>query len=183
MTANQPQWPREWLMTDERIGERLREAIDRLPVGSGVVFRHYSMAREERAELAAFVAGRCRDRGLILSIASDVELALSLDAALVHNPSDDPVRLPMSRSAHSLAEARDACDAGATLLFVAPVYPTRSHPGRPNLGHERAVEIARSCPIPSIALGGVDRANFAPLQRDGFYGWAGIDAWLGEIRT
>ena len=42
MAANQPPWPREWLMTDERMGDRLWEAIDGMPPGSGVVFRHYA---------------------------------------------------------------------------------------------------------------------------------------------
>ena len=37
MAANQSLWPREWLMTDERIGERLWEAVDGLPPGAGVV--------------------------------------------------------------------------------------------------------------------------------------------------
>ena len=42
MTDRQRPWPRAWLMTDERMGERLWEAIDRLPVKhSGIVFRHY----------------------------------------------------------------------------------------------------------------------------------------------
>ena len=31
MTANQPPWPRDWLMTDERMGERLWEAIGPRP--------------------------------------------------------------------------------------------------------------------------------------------------------
>jgi thiamine-phosphate pyrophosphorylase len=113
-----------------------------------------------------------------LAVARDAELAAALGAMLVHNPAGGTGGLPTSRSAHSLVEARNACEAGAALLFVAPIYPTSSHPGRPHLGIERATEIARSCPIPAIALGGVNRANFAPLKRAGFYGWAGIDAWL-----
>ena len=48
MAANQPPG-RGWLMTDERMGERLWEAIDRLPSGSGgIVFRHYQSGSDER---------------------------------------------------------------------------------------------------------------------------------------
>jgi len=34
--------------------------------------------------------------------------------------------------------------------------------------------------VPAIALGGMDALKFARLRSEGFYGWAGIDAWLGE---
>lgn len=183
MVANQPPWPREWLITDERIGDRLWAAIDALPPGGGIVFRHHATPDDERDLLARRVARLCTDRGLTLAVAREVELAKRLGAQLVHNPSGHAGELPFSRSAHSLDEARESCASGAALLFVSPVHSTRSHPGRPALGHAEAIRIAQACGIPAIALGGVNRGNFAPLQRDGFYGWAGIDAWLGEIRT
>ena len=166
-------------MTDERIGERLWDAIAALPIGAGVVFRHYLTPDEVRILLAGRIASHCAERGLTLTVARDVELAAQLGAQLVHNPVDDPNGLPFSRSAHSFEEAQAACESGVALLFVSPVFPTRSHPGRPALGHDEAIRIAEACPIPAIALGGVSRANFKPLQRGGFYGWAGIDAWLG----
>ena len=179
MAANQPLWPREWLMTDERIGARLWEAIAALPPGAGIVFRHYHTSDDVRMALAREVAAHCAERGLTLAVARDVELARQVRARLVHNPAGEPGDLPGSRSAHSLEEAQAACDEGAALLFVAPVFPTRSHPGRPALGEVEAVRIAQACSVPAIALGGVSRANFEPLRHGGFYGWAGIDAWLG----
>jgi thiamine-phosphate pyrophosphorylase len=170
-------------MTDERIGDRLWQAIAALPRGAGIVFRHYSTPDDERLSLAHRIASHCRQQGLTLSMARDVEFARQLDAPLVHNPVGDPGGLPFSRSVHSMEEARAACSAGAALLFVSPVFPTRSHPGHPALGQGEAQRIAQACSIPAVALGGVNRANFEPL-RSGFYGWAGIDGWLGdEIRT
>ena len=53
MTARQTAWPRTWLMTDERLGVRLWEAIDRLPSDSGIVFRHYSLGAAARRALRA----------------------------------------------------------------------------------------------------------------------------------
>ena len=53
MTARQRDWPRAWLMTDERMGEKLWTAIDRMPIKhSGIVFRHYSLAEDVRGVLA-----------------------------------------------------------------------------------------------------------------------------------
>lgn len=180
MAANQPPWPREWLMTDERIDDRLWAAIETLPRGAGIVFRHYATPEELRIPLAHRVASHCAEHGLTLAVARDAGLARQVGAQLVHNPAGEADGLPFSRTAHSFEEAWAACGSGAVLLFVSPVFPTKSHLGQPALGHEEAVRIARTSKVPAIALGGVSRANFEPLRRGGFYGWAGIDAWLGD---
>ena len=137
MTANQPQWPREWLMTDERIGDRLWEAIAALPSGAGVVFRHYSLADRERRELGLALAAAALRRGLMLAVAGSRRLAEELGAGLVHNP-DEAGSLPISMAVHNRAQVEAAREMGAALAFVAPVYPTRSHPGAGHLGAEGA---------------------------------------------
>lgn len=179
MTARQRDWPRAWLMTDERMGERLWEAIDRLPIKhAGIVFRHYSTAPDARAALAGRIADICHRRRLALAVARDEDLALTVHADLVHNPSEPPVRLPFSRSVHSIEEAPDAKASGAVLVFVSPVFATSSHPGQKPLGTTRARRIAKAVGAPAIALGGMNEFNFPRLKREGFYGWAGIGAWL-----
>ena len=178
MAANQPPWPREWLMTDERIGERLWEAMEHVPSGGGVVFRHYATPGEERGRLAERVALVCRERRLALAVARDVVLAGRLDAQLVHNPAADLGILPFSRSAHSKEQAAAAWQAGASLVFLSPIFPTRSHPDAAPLARDEASAIIAACPVPVIALGGMNQDRFEQLRDDGFYGWAGIDAWL-----
>jgi thiamine-phosphate pyrophosphorylase len=181
MATNQPQWPREWLMTDERIGDRLWQAIEALPDGkAGVVFRLYALAAGERADLAQRVAAVCRERGLMLAIGGNADLARLLDARLVHNPVEDPGLLPMSRSAHSFEEAQEAWRSGARLIFLSPLFATRSHPEKAPLARAESLKVVAASPVPVIALGGMNRERFAKLQQDGFYGWAGIDAWLSD---
>lgn len=187
MAANQPSWPRQWLMTDERIGEQLWEAIDRLPRGNGgIVFRHYSLAGNERAALGTIVARKAAERDLALAVAGSAHLAERLDASLLHNP-DRPTSLPVSLSVHDEAEAEKARELCAALAFVSPVYGTRSHPGAPPLGAARAAALAELLHCPAIALGGMTASKFAELDEafpDQFYGFAGIDCWLGsEVRT
>ena len=180
MTARHKDWPRQWLMTDERMGDRLWAAIDRLPIKhSGIVFRHYGTPPQVRATLARRVADICHRRSLALAIAADEELARTLGADLVHNPAEPPMGLPFSRSVHSMEEAEAAARDGAALVFVSPVRPTRSHEGRKPLGRALALRIARAAGVPAIALGGMDAYKAHGFIRDGFYGWAGIDAWLG----
>ena len=179
MTTRQRPWPRAWLMTDERMGERLWDAIDRLPSGqAGLVFRHYSLDPDARKEMAQRVAEICRDRNLALAVASDVALARLAGADLVHNPATTAGGIPLSKAVHSLEEARTARSENAALVFVSPVHATRTHPERKPLGLDLAGKIARTAGVPAIALGGMDEQEFKRLEREGFYGWAGIEAWL-----
>jgi len=177
MAANQPSWPTRWLMTDERLGDRLSRAVDCLPSGSGIIFRHYSLSASERLNLGRDLAGRAAERGLVLGIAGSRELAEELGAALVHNP-DLPGALPASIAVHDEDQAFRARQMGAALAFIAPVFPTRSHADRPALGEERALKLALLAGCPAIALGGMDEDRFAALHERGFYGYAGIDCWL-----
>ena len=178
MEARQQPWPQIWLMTDERMGERLWPAVHRLPAAAGIVFRHHSLAAPARLELGARLGDLTRKRGLTLAVAGDVELAIRVGAQLVHNPKRLPSALPFSRSVHSLAESEAAKADGAALVFVSPIYETRSHPNAKVLGAQAAVEIAKAAAVPAIALGGVDESKFRSLEQKGFYGWAGIDAWM-----
>jgi len=187
MAANQPSWPREWLMTDERIGDRLWEALDRLPRGrGGIVFRYYALSDDERAELGKSIATIADRRELLLAVAGSVQLAERLGAALCHNP-DAPTGLPISLSVHDDNEAARANEIGTDLAFVSPVYGTRSHPGTASLGTGRAAALAQLVRCPVIALGGMNPTRFDDLDamHPGlFHGFAGIDCWLGgEVRT
>ncbi len=176
MTPNQSPWPRRWLMTDERMGDGLWRALEHLPRGSGVVVRHDSLGRAERARLAARVARICRRRGLVLGIAGDVALARRLGAALVHRPARHPGLMAASWPVHDEGEAMAARARRAALAFVSPVYATRSHVGGSALVAE-AKRLARLARVPAIALGGMDERRFGNL-RGSFHGYAGIDCWL-----
>ncbi|WP_367112963.1 thiamine phosphate synthase [Sphingomonas sp.] len=79
--------------------------------------------------------------------------------------------------AHSRREAVAAIRKGADVLFVSPVFPTRSHPGARTLGRVRLGLMIRGLGVPVIALGGMDARRAEGLRALGIYGWAGIDAW------
>jgi thiamine-phosphate pyrophosphorylase len=177
MAANQPPWPRDWLMTDERIGERLWDAIGRVPAGTGgIVLRHYSLGPLERFELGKKVAALALERKIVLAVGRDPRLADRLGAQLVHNPSE-LTELPTSMSVHNEREAFAANEVGAALVFVSPIFPTRSHPDAATLGAEQAAKLAQIAGCPAIALGGMTFGRFWELGSE-FHGWAGIDAWL-----
>jgi len=160
-------------MTDERLGDRLLAAIERLPRGAGIVFRHYGLPEAERRALFERVKAVARRRRLTLLLAGPAVQARLWGADGSHGSGrGGGLR---SAPAHNLHEIRAAERAGATLLFLSPVHPTRSHPDARPLGPARFTLLARRTRLPVIALGGMDAGRAAKLR--GAYGWGGIDAW------
>lgn len=168
MGPDQP-LPRLWLMTDERLGDRLFDAVARLPAGAGIVFRHYSLDEEERHLL--FDRVRAAHPGQLL-LAGPAEIAAMWGADGSHGRHQGAA----TASAHDLAELRMAEAVGAQLVFLAPVYATRSHPGSKILGPQGFAALAAETRLPAVALGGMDAGRAETLA--GAYGWAGIDAWI-----
>jgi thiamine-phosphate pyrophosphorylase len=173
MQRRQP-LPRLWLMTDERQGDALWTAIDRLPRNGGIVFRHYGLNAAERRRLFARIARIARKKNLVL-LAGGGALP---GADGVHGGKNSRCGL-RTTSAHNLRQLKAAERRGAHLVFVSPVFPTRSHPRARALGRIRFGLLARQARIPVIALGGVDARRGRSLKALGAYGWAGIDAWSG----
>lgn len=165
--------PRRWLMTDERLGGRLFEAIERLPRGSGIVFRHYSLGDEERRALFEQVRQVSRANAHLLLLGGPAAQALAWGADGSHGRR----RGFGLRSApvHNLREIRAAERGSANLLFLSPAFATRSHPGAKPLGPTRFAMLARQTTLPVIALGGMNEARARGLRTA--YGWAAIDAW------
>lgn len=193
MTARHRNIPRLWLMTDERVGDAaLLTAIARLPRGAGVIFRHYGLNAGARRALYDQVRAMTRRRGLRLILAGGPQVAAAWHADGWHERAGRQTgglaegrgrrrggaarRLLHSAPAHDARELHAAQGAGADLLFVSPVFPTRSHPGAPALGRVRFALLARQARIPVIALGGMNRPRAASLRSSGIWGWAAIDA-------
>jgi thiamine-phosphate pyrophosphorylase len=78
---------------------------------------------------------------------------------------------------HDNRELRLALLRRSSLVLISPLYPTRSHPDWMPLPRMRAAALARLAGRKAIALGGMDRRRFRRVERLGFAGWAGIDAW------
>jgi thiamine-phosphate pyrophosphorylase len=162
-----PSLPTVWLMTDERAD--LARAVRRLPPGAGVVFRHHATAPAERRRLFRHLLHTTRAKRLVLVRAGAMRLAGEMGT---HGRIG---RKLVTWPTHDRQEARAGAKAGA-VLFVSPVYPTRSHPGAAALGPARAARIGRGLG-PLVALGGMNARRFARARRLGLHGWAGIDAF------
>uniref|UniRef100_A0A8J4H7S3 Thiamine phosphate synthase n=1 Tax=Acidicaldus sp. TaxID=1872105 RepID=A0A8J4H7S3_9PROT len=156
--------PPLWLFSDAARLMDPRPLITRLPPGlCGVVLRH------DQRRLGPDLARLCRARRVKLAIAGDWRLAQRLRAGLHLRAGRDPVfqaRVAFrTSSAHSLPELRRARRAGAALVFLSPVFPTRSHPGARGLGLCRWAALARRAGGTAAALGGIDGRRIGALPR------------------
>lgn len=183
---NHPPLPQVWLVTDEQRLPDPLEAIQRLPAGSGVVFRHHGWP--ERSRLAQKVAALCRVKRLVLLVANDWRLAAHIGAHGVHLAEGVArsghlaaclgwVRRKrmLSVAAHSAQALHTAQDIGADFCLLSQAFASRSHPGQRPLGAIRFAALARRSAIPVIALGGMNHRSWKRLPAGCAHGWAGID--------
>jgi len=173
------------MMTDERQGGDLFWALERMPRGAGIVFRHYSLPLKERRALFAQVRAVAQRRKLVLVAASPHGLGPRWALDGVHGLARTPLRYApraklLTRSAHDMRELRRAANAGADLVFLSPVFPTRSHPGGRHLGPLRFAGLASRSAVPVVALGGMTAARARRLRGIKMHGWAAIDAWSAD---
>jgi thiamine-phosphate pyrophosphorylase len=77
-------------------------------------------------------------------------------------------------SIHTLAEAREAANAGADYITFGHVYPTSSKPGLPPRGVRELSEIVESVEVPVLAIGGIDESNVQEVLATGCAGIAVI---------
>jgi thiamine-phosphate pyrophosphorylase len=169
MPCRHPPLPRLWLMTDERLGEGLWPALEALPYGSGVVFRDYATPPPERRARFARVRAIARRRRLVLVRAGSIRMSGEMG---VHNARGRGLR---TAAVHDRAELVGARRTRADLVFVSPVFATRSHPGARALGPVRLGLLTRGTAIPVIALGGMNAVRYRRLRPLSVHGWAAID--------
>lgn len=186
---NQTGWrqriPAAWLFTDERLGgqspdDPLWAAIAALPVGGGIIFRHYSWAPGPRLHLLEAIRQQARRRRLCLVVSRMVMAPAQIDGIHLPEGTRPPLNAAhrlITASAHSQPALRRAFALGADLVFLSPVFPTRSHPGETVLGPLRFGLFARGAPGPVLALGGMDAVRARILGRLGASGFGGIDCW------
>jgi thiamine-phosphate pyrophosphorylase len=104
-----------------------------------------------------------KELGVPLAVNDRVDLALLVEADLVHVGQDDlpaaEVRrlgLPVGLSTHARSEI-DTAD--ADYIGVGPVFTTPTKPGRPAVGLELVRYAAAHAPVPWFAIGAIDRSN------------------------
>ena len=168
--------PLQWLISDQRNDDRIDEALQRMPRGSGFVFRHYHLANADRRARFVAYAMQARERRHIIALSATAEVAAAWGADAVYGPPDKLgtaggglIRLA---TAHNAAQLQAALSAKADAVFLSPVFATRSHPDAPVLGPMGFQALSQQSTVPVVALGGMTRAR---SDEWGFPMWAAID--------
>lgn len=168
-------------LTDRRRGPDAVTIARALPVGAAIVTRDYD--DPDRAAAARTLKSVADERGLVLIIGGDPDLARAVGAGGVHLRSDQ-LAAPLSRTGlivsaacHSAADLERAAVIGADVALLSPVFETRSHPGGEVLGVDEFRRLAAISPIPVLALGGVDESNAGQLAGPNVAGFAAISAF------
>jgi thiamine-phosphate pyrophosphorylase len=127
-------------------------------------------------ELALEFRHQTEAAGALLVINDRLDIALAAGADGVHLGRDD---LPLSvarrlgpelligASTHSLEEALDAQEAGASYVNIGPIFATATKAGAKPLGPEMIDRIVPQLHIPWTTMGGIKKTNIGKVVRRG----------------
>lgn len=175
--------PPVWLFTDEKRLPDPRPVVANLPKGlCGVVFRHDGDPK--RLEIGRDLARLCKLRRNVMVVAGDGKLAHRLRAGMhLRGGRGNDLALavagvPTTSSAHSRADAVRARRGGAGVIFISPLFETRSHPGATPLGVLRALLLSSNVNATRLTLGGIHAPNVRRIPVPQMVGFGGIGCFL-----
>jgi thiamine-phosphate pyrophosphorylase len=165
------------LVTDGRGDERSLERLVREAIGAGVravQLREPELGARRLAALCDRLRPLLEEREGLLFVNDRVDVAA---AGHAHGVQVGHRSLPVAAarallrqgqllgvSVHDPGELQDAVAGGADFVLLAPVLPTSSKPGAPNLGLLKAAALTVESPVPVLWLGGIDATAAARLH-------------------
>jgi thiamine-phosphate pyrophosphorylase len=154
-----------------------------LPCGSGIIYRSFGRAGAE-AEARA-LARLAKDRGLLLLIGADADLAAKVGADGVHLPERMMMSARKLRARHSnwilttAVHNRRALEYAKALkldgAFLSAVLPSQSPSAGVPMGPVRLAQFVSGSDLPIMALGGITAKTGHGLIATGIYGLAAIE--------
>jgi thiamine-phosphate pyrophosphorylase len=159
---------------------------ERLPRGSGVIFRGFG--RKGSGKTARKLGVVARRRGLVLLIGAGAQrvrgAGVHLPERLAHRAGPLKRTRPgvlVTAAAHSLPALIRARRAGADAALLSVVFDSRSpSAGRP-LGPVRFAALVRRAGLPVYALGGVETKNAPRLLGSGAAGLAMVEGLVKAL--
>ena len=169
--------PRAFFVTDPVRTPDPEAIVARLPRGMGVIWRHFG--DQKRLTTGRRLARLCRQRGLMLLVSADPELAARIRADGVHWPEKRlsglrPRGMVETAAAHSRGAMTRAARLGVDAVLLSAVFPSRGKSAGPAMGALRFRQLARTALLPVYALGGLNADNAARAMAHAA-GWAAIE--------
>jgi thiamine-phosphate pyrophosphorylase len=155
----------------------------RLPRGAGVIYRGFGA--HEAPAVAARLKAIAVERGLVLLIGVNADLAATVGADGVHLPERMIDRAPELRNhhpdwlitcaVHDSEALRAAEAAGVDAAVLSTVFHSSSPSAGPALGVELFDAMVRASKVPVYGLGGIDDHTAERLTQSGAVGLAGVE--------
>jgi thiamine-phosphate pyrophosphorylase len=153
----------------------LAEFVDAALAGGVDIVQLREKGLEAKQEIAALevIAEVCARHGALLSVNDRADVALAVDADVLHLGQDDlPVALArrivgddvvIGRSTHDVDQMRAAAvEPGVDYFCTGPCWPTPTKPGRPAPGLD-LVRASATEERPWFAIGGIDLARLGEV--------------------
>ena len=167
--------------------ERLTKLTELRP--QAVILRAKSLDKAAYRTLALQAQQSCEAAGIALILHSDWQLARELGISMLHLPLALLRQISeyerayftwLSTSVHSVGEAQEAQELGATVLIAGHIYTTHCKAGLAprGLGFLQAVCSAVSLPVYAIGGIGFDATQHAELQANGARGAGVMSAYM-----
>jgi thiamine-phosphate pyrophosphorylase len=174
------------MFSDLKRVPNLEKAIYNLPKNSIIIFREYSLKKDKRQELALKFLKIAKKLNHKFFVGKDSKMALEIKADGVHYSDLDqnswqlikkkyPHKFSISLACHDFKSIQKAQNSNAEILFLSPIFKTKSHENAKNLG---LLKLVKSCKYSSkkvFALGGVNSQNIGKVLKNYADGFAGIE--------
>lgn len=133
-----------------------------------ILLREKDMTEGDYYILAKEVLAICQNSGKKCIFHSFYQAARECGHTMIHLPlplfrtlteEEKSFFTELGTSVHSLEQAEEALDLGASYVTAGHIFPTSCKPGLPSRGLSFLKEICDSIPIPVYGIGGICQAN------------------------
>lgn len=144
---------------------------------AGIILREKDLPQQDYAALAAQVQEICKKADVPCILHSFPETAKRLRADALHLPLPLLRELksreglpPLGVSCHSVQDAQEAAQAGASYLIAGHIFETDCKKGLAGRGLQFLHEVCESVSVPVFAIGGISPDNAAQVMQQGAAG-------------
>lgn len=156
------------------------EQIERIAMAGvdALILREKDLEPQAYIDLARQVLTICRQNNTACILHTFTGAALELNAAHIHvslpiltaNPAITTKFAAVGVSVHSVTEAMQAAQLGATYLIAGHIFATDCKPGLEARGTSLLTEIMQTVTLPLYAIGGITPDNIAAIKQNGAAG-------------
>lgn len=155
---------------------------------AGIILREKDLSEAEYQSLAADVMKICETHKIPCILHSFINAAMELNSQAIHlplpilrtlSPAQKAHFCTIGASCHSVLEALEAEQLGATYLIAGHIFPTDCKRGVPCRGTDFLLEVCKSVSIPVYAIGGIDSANIVSVRSAGAKGGCIMSGFMG----